>query len=736
MTKLFKNSKNALAFVLAFAVIVVSLFTGVAINANAETSTAKKTLYWNERITTEPKTTDDDGNILITSAAELAWLVANPDTDKSYKVKDDISTIVLQPENAVEISKLISYTNYSDVKTYFEKNYTSTGYTDDTAHLFKWTALDNQEKAFKGTFDGNGVTIYGMYSVGGETGLFAWLAAGATIKNVAIKNSYSKATDGAGAVFARLSNHVATGLVNIENCEVSGCYCESSATDPIRVGVLFGFNSYDNRGVAMNKILVHGNYAVNANEDKCGLYGGVASGYNGENTDNPNVNLFDSIILDCTPHSVKQNNQATRVTYYRNVYANEYDAETGIPSAWFNGASYKDKIFEIEVTTLSDVTAEMTTGLDYTNSWIMTVNGPQLRALHGEFKATSNGTDGHTLACEDCGLKTSTISEPHTYDKTKKDGKCTACGYECKHSNKEHANKHPADCEHAATYDEVCKDCGKTLETNVDGDPATGHDTEKVSVKAATCTEDGVKTSYYVCKNCHKWFKQKNATTEITKTQKSDYIITAGHNIVSVTEVPATCEGTGTSAHYKCDRDGCGKLFTDANGTTETALKDLTIPAKGHTAKKDNDDKIIYKQVDGKHYKICSVCSTDENEKLFDEEVCTCDEFTADNNGTHSGACKVCGLQVAVNCDLEKVEKVDATTEKAGVKEHYKCSVCEALYEDAEGKTPTTLEKLATVNGDKNNESPKTGDSVATVSVAILAIIAAGYVLVRKFVKA
>lgn len=52
MTKLFKNSKNALAFVLAFAVIVVSLFTGVAINANAETSTAKKTLYWNERITT------------------------------------------------------------------------------------------------------------------------------------------------------------------------------------------------------------------------------------------------------------------------------------------------------------------------------------------------------------------------------------------------------------------------------------------------------------------------------------------------------------------------------------------------------------------------------------------------------------------------------------------------------------------------------------------------------------
>ena len=44
--------------------------------------------------------------------------------------------------------------------------------------------------------------------------------------------------------------------------------------------------------------------------------------------------------------------------------------------------------------------------------------------------------------------------------------------------------------------------------------------------------------------------------------------------------MPATCETAGVKAHWKCDV--CGKLFSDAEGTTEVALKDLAIPATGH----------------------------------------------------------------------------------------------------------------------------------------------------------
>ena len=44
---------------------------------------------------------------------------------------------------------------------------------------------------------------------------------------------------------------------------------------------------------------------------------------------------------------------------------------------------------------------------------------------------------------------------------------------------------------------------------------------------------------------------------------------------------------------------------------------------------------------------------------------------------------------------LTAVEAVPATCETAGVKAHWKCSVCGKLFSDVEGKTETTLEKLA-----------------------------------------
>ena len=44
--------------------------------------------------------------------------------------------------------------------------------------------------------------------------------------------------------------------------------------------------------------------------------------------------------------------------------------------------------------------------------------------------------------------------------------------------------------------------------------------------------------------------------------------------------VPATCETAGVKAHWKCEV--CGKLFSDAEGKTETTLEKLAIPATGH----------------------------------------------------------------------------------------------------------------------------------------------------------
>ena len=53
-----------------------------------------------------------------------------------------------------------------------------------------------------------------------------------------------------------------------------------------------------------------------------------------------------------------------------------------------------------------------------------------------------------------------------------------------------------------------------------------------------------------------------------------------GHTLTAVEAVPATCETAGVEAYWKCNV--CGKLFSDAEGKTETTLEKLAIPATGH----------------------------------------------------------------------------------------------------------------------------------------------------------
>ena len=53
-----------------------------------------------------------------------------------------------------------------------------------------------------------------------------------------------------------------------------------------------------------------------------------------------------------------------------------------------------------------------------------------------------------------------------------------------------------------------------------------------------------------------------------------------GHQLTAVEKVPATCETAGVEAYWKCSV--CGKLFSDAEGKTETTMEKLAIPATGH----------------------------------------------------------------------------------------------------------------------------------------------------------
>ena len=218
----------------------------------------------------------------------------------------------------------------------------------------------------------------------------------------------------------------------------------------------------------------------------------------------------------------------------------------------------------------------------------------------------------------------------------------------------------------------------------------TAEVTSAVTTPAA-CETTGVRT--YTAKVT---FEGKEYTSS-----KTEVIPAAGHTLTAVAEVPATCETAGTSAHWKCDV--CGKLFSDAEGKTETTLEKLAIPATGHAY-----GEPVWKWNDDFTASATFTCANDTShvEKVDATVTSEVTEGSCEVGGTRTYTAKVTfeGKEYtdtktepvpAKGHTLTAVEAVPATCETAGVKAHWKCEVCGKLFSDAEGKTETTLEKLA-----------------------------------------
>ena len=218
----------------------------------------------------------------------------------------------------------------------------------------------------------------------------------------------------------------------------------------------------------------------------------------------------------------------------------------------------------------------------------------------------------------------------------------------------------------------------------------TAEVTSAVTTPAA-CETTGVRT--YTAKVT---FEDKEYTSS-----KTEVIPAAGHTLTAVAEVPATCETAGTSAHWKCDV--CGKLFSDAEGKTETTLEKLAIPATGHAY-----GAPVWKWNDDFTASATFTCGNDAShvEKVDATVTSEVTEGSCEVGGTRTYTAKVTfeGKDYtdtktepvpAKGHQLTAVAEVPATCETAGTSAHWKCDVCGKLFSDAEGKTETTLEKLA-----------------------------------------
>lgn len=303
-TKINSSVKRVLSLVIAFALLIGTLFTanvGININANADEATVKTTIYYsgNKARATSFSDTVHDGSseenaIIIYTAEELAYLASQVGTasqGKFYKMADNIGTIVLQAQkNATDILALTSSAN---VKTYF----------DNLSDKYTWGGThSDSSKPFVGTFDGNGVEIYGLYSSGGDyMGLFPAVDSGTTIKNVAVKNSYINNSSQMGAIVGRsfwnnggLKKDL--GNITIDGCTVANCYLRCSSTGTGFAGVVSGY--CDPERIVIDNCLVYGNDA------KFGSDYSTDMAVFGSSTNDVGyaISITNSLILGTTPY--------------------------------------------------------------------------------------------------------------------------------------------------------------------------------------------------------------------------------------------------------------------------------------------------------------------------------------------------------------------------------------------------------------------------------------------------
>lgn len=204
-------------------------------------------------------------------------------------------------------------------------------------------------------------------------------------------------------------------------------------------------------------------------------------------------------------------------------------------------------------------------------------------------------------------------------------------------------------------------------EAKLDAEAHSAHDPEiEQPGKPATCTSPGT-TDATFCSVCG------------APISEQEIIEPLGHLLTPVAKVEPTCTAPGTEAYWKCTRDGCGMLFSDADGKNETSLEALTIPVDTNAHSWSTD----WTKGETTHYYACSQCDERKDEAAHTGGTATC---------TAKAKCTVCGGEYG-----ELAEHVyPANTWWEDENEHWHvCNVCDqpSAHEAHSGGTATCTEQ-------------------------------------------
>ncbi len=278
--------------------------------------------------------------------------------DTYYKVKDGIKSFYIQGGDAVA-----NMTDVEQVKAYFEQNATPTSST--------WTRTNS----FTGHFDGNGVTVYGLYcyNIGQYTpaGLFPQVTGHSSIKNITIKNSYisSDYNDGFGAIVGStlwVNGGAYENSVEFENIAVINNYiCQRR--DIANGASAIGGSFYNKNYATVNNCIVYGNEIDNdAYTSNTGLLTGLFTANGGLGSgEATGLKIKNVISLGVTPWLLKQtgDNTYTHTNWYlanmstgvfENIYTDQSVAALQTYDSNNNSASNLGK-FNINVVSSSSL---------------------------------------------------------------------------------------------------------------------------------------------------------------------------------------------------------------------------------------------------------------------------------------------------------------------------------------------------------------------------------------------
>lgn len=226
---------------------------------------------------------------------------------------------------------------------------------------------------------------------------------------------------------------------------------------------------------------------------------------------------------------------------------------------------------------------------------------------------------------------------------------------------------------------------------------------------------------YWYCPDCGKYFKDAGCTQRVTKGSLDDGMTKDKNKHTALKKVPAkaaTCTEEGNIEHWYCS--GCGKYYTDSNGTAKTTHAKVT------TKKADHDYYWVADEVANVHYEKCRVCGKTSGTSNHSGGTASCKaqakcekcgasygELDATNhvNFEYKNAvkptettkgytgdkyCADCGVfiekgtEYSAQCtggckDLKLVKGTPKTCTADGTIDYYECPKCHNIYRDEKG---------------------------------------------------